>query len=82
MNERKSFKGKVNQENAEEVLAHKRQLLKEAKARYRQKHKVKGFNVELSPEKYDAIDKFLTENGVTKKQFLEYAIDRFLEGNL
>lgn len=49
--------------------------------RFREKHigETKRFYVDLENERFDLINGKLKEQGITKKQFLEEAIDRFLK---
>ena len=58
-----------------------RELVNERARRFREKHKLKYFNVALSPERASLLDDKLAEKGMTKKQFLENAIDKFLESD-
>lgn len=50
--------------------------------RYRENHsgEYKTFKAEIDIEQYNKIDIELKEQGITKKQFLEDAIDKFLKG--
>lgn len=46
--------------------------------RYRDKVKLRYFSVDLPGERYDLIDSKLKQDGITKRQFLEDAIDKYL----
>jgi len=46
--------------------------------RFREKNPIKHFDVVLSYERYDQINNALKGRGITKTQFLENAIDQFL----
>ena len=46
--------------------------------RFREKNPIKHFDVVLDPVRYEQISSALAEKGITKKQFVEDAIDRFL----
>ena len=48
--------------------------------RYKEKHGLKQIKFEVTQDKYDLFDSKLAEKGLTKKQFLENAIDQFLKG--
>lgn len=48
--------------------------------RFREKNPIKHFDVVLSYERYNQINSALQEEGITKTQFLENAIDQFLKG--
>lgn len=46
---------------------------------YRERHQLKTFAVKLEQEKYERITSKLKERGITQKQFVESAIDKFLK---
>lgn len=48
--------------------------------KYYENHPIRHFDVVLDIERYEKINTALKEQGITKKQFLEDAIDRFLKG--
>lgn len=45
---------------------------------YKEKNGLKQIKFEVTQDKYDLFDSKLAEKGLTKKQFLENAIDQFL----
>ena len=45
---------------------------------YKEKNNLKQIKFEVTQDKYDLFDSKLAEKGLTKKQFLENAIDQFL----
>ena len=47
--------------------------------RYFETHEMQKFSATLTKERYDQIDKALRENGMTKKEFIENAIDQYLQ---
>lgn len=63
----------------EEKRRHTIELQVERNRRYREKYGLKQIKFEVPQEKYDAFDEKLAVLGMTKKQFLEDAIDRFLK---
>lgn len=65
--------------SAEEQLARLRKSSAERTKRYRQRHKLRYFSVTLADERFDLLEKQLKKKNVSKKQFLENAIDKFLE---
>ncbi len=65
--------------NAEKKLSHLMKTNTERVRKYRKAHNLRHFSVTLSSERFDLLEKKLQELGVTKKQFLENAIDSFLE---
>lgn len=46
---------------------------------YKEKNNLKQIKFEVTQDKYDLFDSKLAEKGLTKKQFLENAIDQFLK---
>lgn len=62
----------------EEKRRHAIELQVERNKRYKEKYGLKQIKFEVSQEKYNAFDQKLAEQGMTKKQFLENAIDQFL----
>lgn len=51
----------------------------EARIRFRDRHNVKQFHVELPHERLELLETKLKEKRMSKKQFLENAIDKFLK---
>ncbi len=48
--------------------------------RFREKNPIKHFDVVLNYESYEQINTALKNNGLTKTQFFQDAIDKFLKG--
>ena len=65
--------------NAEERLAHMAEMNRARRQRYRSKYGFRYFSVQLKKERFDLLDKKLKEKGISKVQFIENAIDKFLE---
>lgn len=65
----------------EQKAKHLSELNVARRKRYVELHGMKQFKVELTGERFDEIDNALKEKGITKKQFLENAIDQFLKGD-
>lgn len=65
--------------NEEAKKRHLSELNKARVKRYKESHPVKQFKADISVDKYNEIDAALKERGITKKQFLENAIDQFLK---
>jgi len=65
--------------NEEAKRKHLSELNVARRKRYVELHGTKQFKVELSGERFEQIDKTLQERGITKKQFIEDAIDEFLK---
>lgn len=65
----------------EQKAKHLSELNRTRLQRYRENHEgeFKTLKAEISSELYNKIDKALAEQGITKKQFLENAIDQFLK---
>lgn len=61
--------------SAEEKLRHILDRNKASVARYRKKHNIKILSVSLTSDRFDLLDKKLKQLGMTKKQFIENAID-------
>ncbi len=66
-------------ESAEEKLARLMKANTERVRKYRKSHNVKFFSVALASERNDLLNSKLEELGITKKQFLENAIDSLLK---
>lgn len=66
--------------NAEQKLRHLTELNTARRKKYVELHGMKRFNAELTGERIEQLNKALAECGITKKQFLENAIDQFLKG--
>ncbi len=47
--------------------------------RYRERHKIRAVRADITQERYDLLISKLKEKGLTQKQFIENAIDKFLE---
>lgn len=65
--------------SAEEKLARLMKSNTERVRKYRKSHNLKYFSTTLTSERFDLLDKKLQELNMTKKQFLENAIDKLLE---
>lgn len=65
--------------SAEEQLARLRKASAERTKRYRQSHKLRYFSVTLTDERFNLLEKQLKKKKITKKQFIENAIDNFLK---
>lgn len=63
----------------EQKAKHLSELNVARRKRYVELHGMKQFKVELTGERFDEIDNALKERGITKKQFLENAIEQFLK---
>ena len=61
--------------SAEEKLARLNKRNAERVKKYRQTHKLRYLSVTLKEDRYDLLDKKLKQLGMTKKQFIENAID-------
>ena len=65
----------------ETKLERTRRLTRNRMAKFREVHagESRQFKVKLTVNKYNLIDTKLKERNMTKKEFLERAIDKFLE---
>jgi len=63
----------------EKKQKHLRELNTARVRRFLNKHPMKHFDVLLKLERYNEIDTALKKAGITKKQFIENAIDDFLK---
>lgn len=70
----------ARQSNAEQELKRIKKLASERQKRYAAAHDLAQFKVALTRERFDEIDLALKKANITKKQFLESAIDNFLKG--
>ena len=65
----------------EQRAKHLNELNRTRLQRYRENHagEIKTLKAEISVELYDKVDAALKEQGITKKEFIENAIDQFLK---
>lgn len=65
--------------SAEEKLARLMKANTERVRKYRKSHSLRHFSVTLSSERFTLLEEKLQKLNMTKKQFIENAIDKFLE---
>lgn len=58
---------------------HRIKLQMQYDKRYHEKYNIKKFASNIDGELLDALNKKLKEKGINKRQFLEDAVERFLE---
>lgn len=66
----------------EERRRHLSMLNSARRKRFVELHNIKQFKVEMPSERFEQINNALAERGVTKKQFMENAINAFLCGKI